>query len=117
MMGKVVFTNHGRKSDEVPGDGKSGPPVFGSERLPAFRLEPRSTWHRGRVLGWANVNGDDKPDPIVAYPGYEDDDDDGPTWKRGLDWERGEKEAPLGFKGGMLVLPIAYLLRRRFNVR
>lgn len=87
-----------------------GPPVFGAER-PGLIGFHEARWS-GRVVGWANVNGDGMPDRILAVPGCDDDDDDGPNWKRGLWWERGEKTKPLGVKGGFVLLPLL-LWRRR----
>ena len=46
----------------------------------------------GAIMSHADVNGDGKPDRILAFPGYEPEDldhDDRP-WSRGLRWERGE---------------------------
>ena len=47
---------------------------------------------KGRLVALANINGDDKPDHVLAIPAFETDDDgDGPTWTRGLTWRRGDK--------------------------
>ena len=87
-----AFQRHGLSEEERRGrvwipDMKGAPPVSSAKR-PGLPL--LSEWG-GRVIGWANVNGDPKLDPILAIPWFEA----GDTYRvrgsmRRLSWERGD---------------------------
>ena len=86
------FVRHGLTEAEARGrrwlpDMKDAPSVAAAKR-PGLPL--LSEWG-GRVIGWANANGDAKLDPILAIPGFEPKNGlKGRPWMRRLTWERGD---------------------------